>query len=535
MSRSTVDRQVEAWQTGTAGRFLGSDFLLAFVAALGTLKVGPALKPSRRQKRPCLHSSHSPFQKRSAAMTRLLPAALYLVFSPIAFADDLGQRRLYENLKFYAQTSSSTGAAVDADSAPGYRVYEDQTGSALVTGSMAQLDSGNTDGFYSAAIDLTPANGFERGKSYVVRFSAPVSSVTKADFHTFTLHPNEILVQHDGNNSTSGATLESRIESATAGALILIGPGVFDIGTTPQIVIPADVSVRGAGIGATQITKSGSGVCLVPGDRSVVEHLTIDASAAGQGYGSDGTQQFDDALLRHVQVKGDADAVYVSGTGASTLTMEWVWLESDFDGMIVGDAGHKVSMRDVFIRAAHPSLPNPGLTVSSSAEVRGTRVNIDITSGPAPIGVSANNTALVELFDSSIWVDPAATLPTSINVNDSTAKVRLINCEFDRSLTRGHRQQIRDVSSLLRASVVLSTTIDALTSQTVFTLTTGPSVDDALNGRFVVITDNADDTRRAVGVVSDYVGSTRQVTLTANPGVFTMGDDDLVDVLVDVP
>jgi hypothetical protein len=141
----------------------------------------------------------------------------------------------------------------------------------------------------------------------------------------------------------------------------------------------------------------------------------------------------------------------------------------------------------------------------------------------------------VELFDSSVWVDPSAPVPTSINVNDSTANVRLINCEFDRSLVRGQTQQIRDLSSLLRAEVVLSTTIDTLTSQTVFMLTAGPSVDDALNGRLIVITDNANGTRKAVGVVSDYVGMDRKVTLAGNPGIFTMADDDEVDVLVIPP
>jgi hypothetical protein len=57
-------------------------------------------------------------------MTRLLPFSpfsLVLLLSSLVHADDLGQRRLYENLKFYAQTSSSTGAAVDADSLPNYR------------------------------------------------------------------------------------------------------------------------------------------------------------------------------------------------------------------------------------------------------------------------------------------------------------------------------------------------------------------------------------------------------------------------------
>jgi hypothetical protein len=453
-----------------------------------------------------------------------------LFVSPHADADDLGQRKLFDNLTFYAQTSGSNGGEADAATAPKYRVYED--GSFMFEDDMVQTDATNTDGYYSATMQLSPSNGFDPGKQYSIRFRGTVSSVNKADFHTFTIHPTEIFVQHDGNNASSGTTAESRIENAPSRTVVALGPGVFDIGLHTQIVIPTNVSVRGAGIGATQITKSGSGVCVVPGDRSVVEGLTIDASAAGQGYGSDGTQQFDDALLRHAQVKGDQDAVYISGTGASALTMEGVWLETDFDGMIVGDAAHRVLMRDVFLKAALESFPQ-GISVASSAEVRGMRVNIDITIGAGPIGISLNDSALVELFDSGIWVDPSVTVPISINLASSNAKSRVVNCEFDRSLMVGQTQQISDVYSSLRPSLLTSATIDSLASQSQFTLTTGPPDNNAINGRLIVITDNLNGTRKAVGVVSMYVGSTRQVTLAADPGIFTMARRDEVDVVVE--
>jgi hypothetical protein len=78
-------------------------------------------------------------------------------------------------------------------------------------------------------------------------------------------------------------------------------------------------------------------------------------------------------------------------------------------------------------------------------------------------------------------------------------------------------------------------TIASLTSQTVFTLSAGPPDNDALNGRLMIITDNSDGTRKAVGVVSDYVGSSRQVTLAADPGIFTIAVGDQVDVIVSAP
>jgi hypothetical protein len=452
-----------------------------------------------------------------------------ILLATVAHADDLGQRRLFETLRFYAQTSDSNGGEVNASSDPEYRVYEE--GTFMFSGTMTRIDTSFTTGFYSQTFNLIPTNGFERGKQYSIRFKATVSSVNKADFHTFTLHPTETLVQHDGNNAQSGFTARSRIETAPTGTVVVLSPGVFDIGTA-QILIPSGVSVRGAGIGSTQITKSNAGICIVPGDRSIVEELTIDARPNGQGYGSDGAQQFDDALLRNAQIKGEDAAIFVSGSGASTLTIEQVWLESDKEGIIAQDAGHRISVRDAFLKAAGTDAR--GISIARSGEVRGTRVIIDITSGSDPIGVSASDTALVELFDSGIWVDPAEIGPSSINVASSTAKVRLVNCEFDRSLIKGQTQQIRDVFSPLRPTLLTGAAIATLTSPTQFTLTTGPPENNALNGRLIVITDNADGRRKSVGVVSGYIGSSRQVTLTSSP-VFTIGVGDLIDAIVEGP
>lgn len=98
----------------------------------------------------------------------------------------LGIVKLSENLTFYANTHTpSTGAAVDADAVPGYRVYEDETATPLLTGSMALLDDANTTGFYSETIAVTTANGFEAGKTYAVRITGVVGGVTGVELHQF--------------------------------------------------------------------------------------------------------------------------------------------------------------------------------------------------------------------------------------------------------------------------------------------------------------------------------------------------------------
>ena len=94
--------------------------------------------------------------------------------------------KLGDNFTFYAQTfTPSTGAAVDADAVPGYRVYEDETGTPLLTGSMALLDDANTVGLYSEQIACTTVNGFEAGKCYVVRITGVVGGVTGVDLIQF--------------------------------------------------------------------------------------------------------------------------------------------------------------------------------------------------------------------------------------------------------------------------------------------------------------------------------------------------------------
>ena len=81
------------------------------------------------------------------------------------------------NLVFSVTTHDpDTGVLTDADTVPTYRIYEDETSTAILTGSMAKLDDTNTTGFYSELIACTAANGFESGKTYTVYIEATVDS-----------------------------------------------------------------------------------------------------------------------------------------------------------------------------------------------------------------------------------------------------------------------------------------------------------------------------------------------------------------------
>jgi len=117
---------------------------------------------------------------------------------------------LGRNLTFTITTHDpDTGELTDADAAPVYRVYEDETAVAILTGNMAILDNANTTGFYSEQIACTTANGFELNKSYNIYIAATVDGDTGGISYGFTV-------------VRSYASASSAISTALEGGVITI-------------------------------------------------------------------------------------------------------------------------------------------------------------------------------------------------------------------------------------------------------------------------------------------------------------------------
>jgi ActR/RegA family two-component response regulator len=136
----------------------------------------------------------------------------------------LGQWAIDALLTFPCNTHDpTTGAATDADSAPTYRLFEDETGTPILTGSMALLDASNTAGFYSEQITLSAANGFEVGKTYTVYITATVASVAGTMSHTFQVvsvassAPTAAAIRTEiDSNSTMLAAIAGYIDTEVA-------------------------------------------------------------------------------------------------------------------------------------------------------------------------------------------------------------------------------------------------------------------------------------------------------------------------------
>lgn len=138
----------------------------------------------------------------------------------------LGFWEIDDYLYFYCNTHDpDTGVATDADAVPTYRVYENETGTAILTGSMAKLDDANTVGFYSEGIQLTAANGFELGKQYVIYITATVDSDVGTMHHTFQMEDvadkicDEALAGHQGAG-TVGEQLGSLPDATAIGVAV---------------------------------------------------------------------------------------------------------------------------------------------------------------------------------------------------------------------------------------------------------------------------------------------------------------------------
>jgi len=84
-------------------------------------------------------------------------------------------------------------------------------------------------------------------------------------------------------------------------------------------------------------------------------------------------------------------------------------------------------------------------------------------------------------------------------------------------------------------AVLQNTTIATLASQVSFTLTAGSADDDAYNGMLAVIEDQSTATQKAIGVISDYTGSSKTITLREDPGIFTMATGDTIDIVLSQP
>jgi hypothetical protein len=135
-----------------------------------------------------------------------------------------------------------TGALTDADGVPAYRIYEDETGTAILTGNMAKLDDASTTGFYSEQITLSAANGFEVGKSYAIYVTAAVNSVTGGQTFNFK------VIATPATAPTAAAIADAVWDEAQADHVAVGSFGITASEIADILLDTAEIGAAGAGL-----------------------------------------------------------------------------------------------------------------------------------------------------------------------------------------------------------------------------------------------------------------------------------------------
>ncbi len=122
-----------------------------------------------------------------------------------------GKVLIGSNLVFGICThDANTGELTDADTAPTYRIYEDETAAAILTGSMAKLDDDNTTGFYTELIACTTGNGFSNRKTYTIYIEFTVDGNTGGICYAFKTNVKFIYISEMDIQSLLGCEMDSQ-------------------------------------------------------------------------------------------------------------------------------------------------------------------------------------------------------------------------------------------------------------------------------------------------------------------------------------
>jgi hypothetical protein len=274
----------------------------------------------------------------------------------------LGSWDIDDVVRVHVQTSSvTTGAAVDADSVPTWRVYEDDTATPVTTGSFVTLNS--QTGFYVANITLAAAIGYEVGKSYAVRTQVTVASIIGADVHSFQIQSEVRLA---AGAITAGVITAGALQGFTLGSVA---------GTVGSVAAGVTVS-------------STSQAAIVDGvwDEPKTGHTTADT------YG-----EYLDATVSGI---GAAGAVTVGATAAAAIAVA-VWSETAAKYSTAGSMGFQLAEAESLGALVNAIWDEPKAN-HTTADTYGEYLDATLSGIGAAGAVTVGSTS-VSVIASAVW------------------------------------------------------------------------------------------------------------------------------------
>lgn len=255
-----------------------------------------------------------------------------------------------------------------------------------------------------------------------------------------------VHVAHTGDDTASGAAWVAAVEGASAGTLVITGPGYFSV--TYPIVIADGIVVRGAGRGATTIHVNdretvNDTYAIQPGTNSSIENMTIYQEVDGFVIGVFGSAQVTNSYIRNVDIRCDfLETIVVSSSAACELTFENVYTTCVGEwGLTAVGAAHNIRLKNftVFITQNQSPTDPKGLRVESGSQLIGDNVQLMVNeSANAGYPIMLTGASGVYLSNSSMFAGP-------IEIEDDTGFVYLVNCTRDRTQVGSNNDRIVDV------------------------------------------------------------------------------------------
>lgn len=296
-----------------------------------------------------------------------------------------------------------------------------------------------------------------------------------------------------GSDYSSNGFVESRVNSMLSNTITSSALATTAVDEIRDAILADSTPFNGASIAAILAdtgTDIPSSIAALPTAAENADAVWDEAKAGHVGAGSFGEEVQAHALSSEISALNDLSAADVNAEVDTALT--------DYDP---------------------PTRAELTTDINSILTLLGTPAGADVS---ADIAAIKSETA-------AILVDTGTDIPAILadiqgaTFDTATDSLEAIRNRGDAAWTTG--------GGGTNPILLQNTTIATLASQTSFTLTAGSADNDAYNNAIIVITDQSTSAQKAVGYISDYVGSTRTVTLAADPGIFTMAVGDTVDIV----
>lgn len=99
----------------------------------------------------------------------------------------IGYVVLGQTLKFLYQARDSSGAPIEADELPTFRIYGPDGLMANGICSMTEFDVANVTGLYQGSCSIVGGDGYEKGTTYTARVLAEIDAVEDVELNTFVV------------------------------------------------------------------------------------------------------------------------------------------------------------------------------------------------------------------------------------------------------------------------------------------------------------------------------------------------------------